>query len=277
MYYNESMNLQGDVVMLLDASGNTVAEYSYDAWGKVLSESGTLASTNPLRYRGYYYDKETKLYYLQSRYYDPQIGRFINADGLASTGQGILGCNMFAYCGNEPVGGSDPSGDTQVDGLRVWAGHDGEAGLYYVPWEPDYDYEYAFPDFLLDVFGGPIDFDYSYVVGFCLMFEFSASLIIDENGTVALLFSPGIGGGFGKSSGGGWTEYPYNGVDIHGLSGSSVKIGGSIFFLSVEVDDSMGRSIAFSKPRKGAEFHATINRTWVVILRERKYKSSDTN
>ena len=109
-WYFYVTNLQGDVVMLLDASGTTVAEYNYDAWGKVLSFSGSLAEVNPLRYRGYYYDRETGLYYLQSRYYDPEIGRFINADTFASTGQGILGCNMFAYCGNEPVIRADPSG-----------------------------------------------------------------------------------------------------------------------------------------------------------------------
>lgn len=110
-WYFYVTNLQGDVVMLLDASGNTFAEYSYNAWGYVLNASGSLAEVNPLRYRGYYYDVETGLYYLQSRYYDPAIGRFINADGYASTGQGILGCNMFAYCNNEPVGYSDPSGN----------------------------------------------------------------------------------------------------------------------------------------------------------------------
>jgi len=65
---------------------------------------------NPFRYRGYYYDTETGLYYLQSRYYDPEIGRFINADGLVSTGQGVLGNNMFAYCENNWVNFSDPSG-----------------------------------------------------------------------------------------------------------------------------------------------------------------------
>ena len=65
---------------------------------------------NPLRYRGYYYDTETGFYYLQSRYYDPAIGRFINADALASTGQSILGYNMYAYCNNNPVMLSDPQG-----------------------------------------------------------------------------------------------------------------------------------------------------------------------
>ncbi len=93
-------NLQGDVMRIVDGSQNTVTSYDYDPYGKVISAVGSLANINPLRYRGYVYDQETGFYYLQSRYYDPAIGRFINADSYATTGQGIIGCNMFAYCGN---------------------------------------------------------------------------------------------------------------------------------------------------------------------------------
>ena len=70
----------------------------------------TLGAVNPLRYRGYVYDSETGFYYLQSRYYDPELGRFINSDSYASTGQGILGNNMFAYCRNNPVCRIDVTG-----------------------------------------------------------------------------------------------------------------------------------------------------------------------
>ena len=91
---------------------SVVASYTYDPWGKIISSSGTLADINPLRYRGYYYDAETGFYYLQSRYYDPEIGRFINADSYASTDEtGLLSTNMFAYCENDPVNRSDPSGE----------------------------------------------------------------------------------------------------------------------------------------------------------------------
>ena len=107
-------NLQGDVVAILDSAKNAVVEYTYDAWGRILTTSGSMATTlgvhNPLRYRGYVYDSETQLYYLQSRYYDPQLGRFINADAFASTGQGLLGNNMFAYCNNNPVLFADATG-----------------------------------------------------------------------------------------------------------------------------------------------------------------------
>ena len=92
-------NAQNDVVKLIDGSGNTVVEYLYDSWGKSISVTGTLATTlgadQPFRYRGYVYDNETELYYLQSRYYDPVICRFISADVYLSTGQGIIGNNTY--------------------------------------------------------------------------------------------------------------------------------------------------------------------------------------
>ena len=109
--YYYVLNAQGDVVRIVDGSRNVVASYSYDPWGKLLSSSGTLANVNPLRYRGYYYDSETGFYYLQSRYYDPAIGRFINADSYASTDMvGLLSTNMFSYCENNPVMRVDPTG-----------------------------------------------------------------------------------------------------------------------------------------------------------------------
>lgn len=122
-------NAQGDVTGLVDSTGAKVVHYTYDPWGKTWSASGTLASTlgtfNPLRYRGYVYDTETGLYYLNSRYYNPTWGRFINADGFVSTGQGISGNNMFAYCGNDPVNRYDPDGDAflaaiAIGGAAVW-------------------------------------------------------------------------------------------------------------------------------------------------------------
>ena len=103
-------NLQGDVMYLVDASGSEVAAYDYDPYGKVITSTGNLAELNPLRYRGYYYDTETGFYYLQSRYYDPEISRFINADSYASTGQGFLGYNTFVYCANSPITLADSEG-----------------------------------------------------------------------------------------------------------------------------------------------------------------------
>lgn len=98
------LDQQGDVVRMEDANGNVLASYSYDPWGKIISATGSLAEINPLRYRGYVYDQETGFYYLQSRYYDPAISCFVNADGCAVIGEGgVLGYNMFAYCNNDPI------------------------------------------------------------------------------------------------------------------------------------------------------------------------------
>jgi len=111
-------NLQGDVVRLVNSQGNTAAWYKYDPYGNATTASGSHATINPLRYRDYYYDTETGLYYISSRYYDPAIGRWINADAYASTGQGILGNNMFAYCLNSPVSRVDMNGNISEEAAK---------------------------------------------------------------------------------------------------------------------------------------------------------------
>ena len=106
-YYLLFSNIQGDIIGIYDSNGTRVVTYVYDAWGRILSTTGTGANTigvyNPFRYRGYYYDTETSLYYLNSRYYDPNVGRFLNADGYINANGDLIGFNMFAYCGNNPV------------------------------------------------------------------------------------------------------------------------------------------------------------------------------
>ena len=119
-YYYYALNSRGDVVGLYDSTGALYAKYTYDVWGNpvsVTNASGVeitspsdIANIQPLRYRSYYYDTDTGFYYLQSRYYDPVTHRFINADGMVSTGTGVMGYNMFAYCNNNPVNRIDPSG-----------------------------------------------------------------------------------------------------------------------------------------------------------------------
>ena len=116
-------NAQGDVVKMIDSSGNTVVEYTYDSWGKIIATTGSLANTvganQPFRYRGYVYDEETGWYYLQSRYYDPTTCRFISADVLLSTGQGLIGHNSFAYCLNDPTNMFDDGG-TIARRINAW-------------------------------------------------------------------------------------------------------------------------------------------------------------
>ena len=116
--YNGTMyfyvkNLQGDVIRIIDLAGTEVASYVYDAWGNIKDTKGepTIREINPIRYRGYVYDTETSLYYLQSRYYDPFAGRFLNADVYADTQSGTpLSTNMFAYCENNAINKSDSEG-----------------------------------------------------------------------------------------------------------------------------------------------------------------------
>ena len=119
-YYRK--NLQGDIINITDSTGAKVVTYTYNAWGKIISMTGNmeLAVNNPFRYRGYYYDEESGLYYLNSRYYDPQTGRFINADSYVSTGQGITGTNMFAYCANDPVNLIDEDGQFFLSGWQLF-------------------------------------------------------------------------------------------------------------------------------------------------------------
>ena len=126
-YYYKT-NAQGDVKQIVDSDYNVIAYYAYDAWGRPLAildgndaqitDASHFAIVNPFRYRGYVYDNETGFYYLQSRYYDPEIGRFINADGYVTTDVEPIAANMFAYCFNNPIAFSDYDGEDPVPG---WA------------------------------------------------------------------------------------------------------------------------------------------------------------
>ena len=127
--YYYALNAQGDVIGIFDDGGNGVVLYNWDnAWGYHPQPEGPMADTlgtlNPLRYRSYVYDEETGLYYLQSRYYNPEIGRFINADALVSTGQGLLGNNMFAYCLNNPIMFADSTGTRAQVWQVIFEDHD---------------------------------------------------------------------------------------------------------------------------------------------------------
>ena len=116
-------NTRGDIEELRLANGDLVARYVYDTWGNILhiydangndvkNDTTHIGVQNPFRYRSYYYDAESGLYYLQSRYYDPVVGRFISADNqIAGVGGDILGYNLFAYCQNNPVNASDENGN----------------------------------------------------------------------------------------------------------------------------------------------------------------------
>lgn len=116
-YYFEK-NLFGDVTTIYNTSGSSVASYTYDLWGNITSGgSSGVGKANPFRYRGYYYDNETGFYYLQSRYSDPEICRFISADNLELVPElfGMVGqLNLYAYCNNNPVMYTDPTGEIAI-------------------------------------------------------------------------------------------------------------------------------------------------------------------
>ena len=112
-------NLQGDIVAVYNDAGTLLVTYTYDAWGYLLSTqyynsgSGTAVQYNPFRYRGYYRDSETGFYYLNSRYYDPAIGRWINADDnevISIEAKSVLHYNLYSYCWNNPINMTDDNG-----------------------------------------------------------------------------------------------------------------------------------------------------------------------
>lgn len=119
--YYYAHNWRGDITSIYDSNGNVVANYEYDDWGNIaevtdsngnsITDESHIANLNPFRYRSYYYDSETGFYYLMSRYYDPVTHRFLNADGYFQSGDNILDTNMNAYCRNNPIMYSDPTGE----------------------------------------------------------------------------------------------------------------------------------------------------------------------
>ena len=120
-YYMYVKNLQGDVVAVADESGNVLVEYIYSAYGEFFveyattnTELRTILDYSPFRYRGYIYDEESGFYYLNSRYYDPQVGRFVNADNheiITASPSALTDKNLYAYCDNNPVMRTDHGGD----------------------------------------------------------------------------------------------------------------------------------------------------------------------
>jgi len=123
-HYEYVRDIMLNIIGLTDQAGNLVVRYTYDAWGNILSTSGTLASTvgaiNPFRYKGYYYDRETGMYYCKSRYYNPQWCRWLNVDHQKDLDvSSPKGLNLFVYCGNNPVMYTDPSGEFSVSGFLL--------------------------------------------------------------------------------------------------------------------------------------------------------------
>ena len=117
--YYFQRNLLGDVIAIYDTNGTKIVEYAYDAWGNCTIKGTTtnyvVAHANPIRYRGYYYDEDTKLYYLNSRYYSPEFRRFISPDDTSYLDpENVNGLNLYCYCNNDPINFVDPSGHSVI-------------------------------------------------------------------------------------------------------------------------------------------------------------------
>ncbi len=123
--YNYVRNAQNDIVGLIDSIGKRVVYYKYDSWGRAVNISGTMAATvgqkNPFRYRGYYFDAESGMYYLQSRYYDLEIRRFISADdvNVLNVQDNLYDKNLYIYCENNPIVRKDSNGKLWITAVAV--------------------------------------------------------------------------------------------------------------------------------------------------------------
>ena len=272
--YYYVLNAQGDVIALLNADGTLAASYNYGAWGnysvhgadgKKTTDATFIGHINPLRYRGYYYDRETRLYYLQSRYYDFANCRFINADGVVTTNVAeFLECNMFAYCTNNPINFSDEDGKCYYAN-GVWT-HDA--------WENIGGYEKK-PE--PKGVGGGI----SAAGGWGVAGSVSAAIIEDDCGNVALSLTAGFGGGLGASltadlgignvgTMASQLYYPDASL-VWDLQGWGVAVGGTVRGVAGEMTSSTynGYSVSLGE---GYEFHGLITYTWVIPLKGRPTK-----
>ena len=283
-YYYEK-NLQGDIVGIMNEAGYRVVSYTYDAWGNpyepVYSYNSGVSATdranaelNPFRYRGYYYDVETGYYYLQTRYYNPEWGRFLNADGYINANGDILGYNMFAYCSNNPISFNDPTGEG-----KVW------------DWLKEKVIDPAGKAIIKNVFSAVnmIDPNINTIeTGFALSisegvhFSASANIAIDKSGNIGVNFS--LGGGGCTSPGASFTRtFSVSSAEtIYDLAGWGVDIGGSIMIPIQGTPISAGGGYDFSvgKDKNGdiyftstfsegvgvgylpVEFHAQVTYTW---------------
>ena len=274
--YYYVLNLQGDVVKLIHYipgfEYESVATYEYDAWGNV-SSSGRLAEINPLRYRGYYYDNETGFYYLQSRYYDPANRRFINADIYVSTDSSdAVSCNMFVYCGNNPVSNTDESGDSWFKALLSKAMDIVEAAVKVVQKVTSSVDVVISHGVTGNVSPGVSDF------------TFTAMVSADSKGNVAFQWQP-MGGGITTNASPSASITATTSVtfapDVTDLEGPGKSIGGSLFTPYYGLGGGLDFNIAEGKDRNyygittsagvgtpSGEFHANWGETYPITTRK---------
>lgn len=200
-------NLQGDVVAIYNQSGTKLISYTYDAWGfatiSYLNGGGsTAARFNPFRYRGYYFDSETGFYCLQSRYYNPNWGRFISADDIAFLGANgeLKGYNLYSYCGNSPINFSDSSGNFLCTAIGAIVGGLFSAGVAWIDGKSPEEIKAA-------AYGGMVA---GAIAGL------AADIIAITGGTAAAVIGFSAGMGALGSFGGSLTESAVLGEDFSG-------------------------------------------------------------
>ena len=261
-------NAQGDVVAIVKAStGQVVARYAYDAWGKctVTSASGYAVGTmNPFRYRGYYFDQESGLYYLNSRYYSPEFGRFISPDDRIDTGAGFVGYNVFAYCGNNPVVFKDPSGRMMVYDLRSE-----EVGWRKKSTEDEATKAEKKGDTTPKEPYGTIAVGGELTAAFGLRVSVGVQLVMDIKGSVGLLFYSGAGGGFPAAASTA-TVTITSAKSIDDLCGwGSVGGGSAVVGIEAVAGSNYGGFTVSSGPSVPLpEAHGEATYTWVVDITE---------
>ena len=261
-------NLQGDVIALADAAtGKLAATYTYDAWGKIVKINGqnpedvastNIANINPFRYRGYYYDTETSLYYLQSRYYDPEVGRFVNIDGFVSTDTASsLTTNLYVFCDNNPIMNTDYYGFGTF--ICTEEGGNPHTAKYFTKKDKHSKYEKLGS---VSVGGG--------LGGY---FAAEETIVKDDKGGIYSVTTFKVGGGVGLAG-----EVPsikdvisidglekYDVDDIYDLEGDSHSMGMTLGLVAIEWDgsiDPVNVDVSFTLG-VGLEFHATLNHTIV--------------
>ena len=266
-FYNSQVyyyvyNAQGDVIEIMSTSGSDIATYKYDAWGNVIGIGGdeSIAELNPIRYRGYYYDNETGFYYLNSRYYDPEIGRFINADALLNSTQSQLGVNLFTYCENDPINKVDHTGrEARSAGISanitIFAG--ASIGIYWV-WDDEgnkglqWSYSHPFDEDLTNA--GLVD------IGIAGVFQrVDVDTIYDLEG-ISTAAGLSVGGKFYVTVDGIWTN-----PDSATPNGFQLAFGAGIGF-DAHVNKSRTQGIWYNNPNPAAK-KPTVNKPTVSYKR----------
>jgi len=209
-------DLIGNIIFILAEDGTEMVKYEYDAYGNIInSPTGTLSTINPYTYRGYRYDTEIDMYYLNSRYYNPETGRFISSDGLLGETGDIQSTNMYAYCANNPIANVDPTGFwvmslfgfTITYGafgggfVSVWWVFDGKGnqgilitcgvGFYLPGVSLSYSPFFSWKKTIFDLQG------ITYVAGggFSGITSFGCDILIDKKGVLGIQLNLGIGVG----------------------------------------------------------------------------------